>query len=567
MEVIEETNASGPSATRYHTDIGQLDESSHYGRLALMVGQGKQVLELGCSTGFFSSALSKQFNCTVTGIELDPLAAQEAKQYCQRVIVADLDDTNVLQTFHDASFDVVVCSDVLEHLRNPGQLLLEIRRLLKPDGYIVASIPHVGHGSIRLSLLGGQFPYRSMGLLDETHLRFFDRMELEQLFVKSGYELYEVHRNRWSIMDNEIGSRVGSFPNEIISAIESDSEAETYQFIVKARLQPRSEAGNGVLSEKEGNNKATVDCVIFETPSQPLNDKVISYLAGLNVAKLSVRYYLVRLNSVIPAPVDTLPVEHFEFGNHDFSTFRFVSCGDFDKTAEVTTDVIAEGLNKGVVLNKLIPECRASFVFVTDSQNLPTTDCIALLVNHAYGDEACGIAAASPEIYRTGQPYRAEGGIISWTPFTSVLLRKSAFEKISGVNTCLSGQEQEVDFCWRLWQSGNSIVQVKKARFFSFGISSSSSHLQEYKRLKDAAQLRLAWGSWRVVAGFLKNSILAAKGVSLVEKASLLLASPVMLLNSLSRRSMNRKGANATDSQGMIGFYGEGRRFYGISPD
>lgn len=554
MSIVQNSASMTEETSRYHTKIGLLDNSTHYGRVAKMVGHGKQVLELGCSTGYFSGALSKQFGCTVTGVELDANAAREAEKYCREVIQADLDQTGVLQAFPDAIFDVIVCSDVLEHLRNPNQLLVDLKRVLKPDGYIVASIPHVGHGSIRLSLLAGQFPYRRMGLLDDTHLRFFDRMELQQLFVKAGYDLFEVNRNRWSIFDNEIGSRVGAYPADVVSAINSDPEADTYQFIVKAKVN------NGTKTSAVS-NKTSVDFVIFQTPGQPLNDKVYAYLDGLDLSKVAPKFHLVGSSDTDPQSVASIPIEQFEFGNHDFRTFRFVSCGGadlLDRQGNSTQPSLP--INKGAVLNKLLPQLQGEFVFITDAQSLPTTDCLSCLIDYARGDEKCAVAVASPEIFGVGMPYCLNGGSISWAPFTCVLLRRSHWDKVGGVDVALVSPAQEVDFCWRLRQAGLTTAQVDKARFFTFGISSWNDHVLKLKQLHDAAKLILVWGSLRVFAGFLKNAVLADPDLSSDEKSSLVCQMLFMAPQLLAQRK-------SVTEAGVVGFYGPGHRYCGISPN
>jgi len=73
----------------------------------------------------------------------------------------------------------------LEHLRNPWRVLEETQQLLKSEGYIVVSIPNIAHGAIRLALLQGRFEYTELGILDNTHLRFFTRKTVEQLFERS----------------------------------------------------------------------------------------------------------------------------------------------------------------------------------------------------------------------------------------------------------------------------------------------------------------------------------------------------------------------------------------------
>jgi 2-polyprenyl-3-methyl-5-hydroxy-6-metoxy-1,4-benzoquinol methylase len=75
--------------------------------------------------------------------------------------------------FSAGQFDCIVCADILEHLREPGDVLKKLKRWLTPDGTLVISIPNVRHHSVITSLLAGNWTYESAGLLDNDHVRFF----------------------------------------------------------------------------------------------------------------------------------------------------------------------------------------------------------------------------------------------------------------------------------------------------------------------------------------------------------------------------------------------------------
>ena len=84
-----------------------------------MVGSGKRVLELGCATGSATKVFTEH-DCAVTAIEIDPEAAQMAKEWADEVIVADLDSLDMRAVLGDQMFDVIVAADVLEHLKDPA---------------------------------------------------------------------------------------------------------------------------------------------------------------------------------------------------------------------------------------------------------------------------------------------------------------------------------------------------------------------------------------------------------------------------------------------------------------
>ena len=121
-----------------------------HAKLLDAVGTGHRVLDVGCSSGYLARPLMERGN-TIVGLELDPDAAREAEAYCERVLVGDVETMEL--PLEPGTFDVVLCGDVVEHLREPVAALVRLRPLLKPGGRLVLSTPNVANWAIRLSLL------------------------------------------------------------------------------------------------------------------------------------------------------------------------------------------------------------------------------------------------------------------------------------------------------------------------------------------------------------------------------------------------------------------------------
>src|SRR3546814_14300058 len=83
-------------------------------------------------------------------------------------------------------FDVVICADVLEHVRHPEALLDDIRGRLRPGGSVIASIPNFGHWYPRARVALGRFDYDARGILDRGHVRFFTKRTEERRAGKEG---------------------------------------------------------------------------------------------------------------------------------------------------------------------------------------------------------------------------------------------------------------------------------------------------------------------------------------------------------------------------------------------
>ncbi|MBR8834993.1 MAG: class I SAM-dependent methyltransferase [Stigonema ocellatum SAG 48.90 = DSM 106950] len=213
-----------------------LDENSSLKKMSRLVGENKRLIDFGCATGYLAQLLVNK-GCQVTGVEVNSKAAKVAEEYCEEVIVADLDFVSVAEIVPGQVFDVAVFGDILEHLRDPWKVLEETRHLLKPEGYVVASIPNIAHGAIRLALLQGRFEYMEVGILDNTHLRFFTRRTVEELFARCGYFVEVIERIKLPIFS---GSHwippinKNSFNNNVINEIEQDEDADTLQFVIQA---------------------------------------------------------------------------------------------------------------------------------------------------------------------------------------------------------------------------------------------------------------------------------------------------------------------------------------------
>jgi len=205
----------------------------------LEVRSGSRVLDIGCAAGDVARILSQR-GCSVWGVENDRVAVELARAYCQRVVVGDVAALDLEATLAGTLFDAVLFLDVLEHLLDPAAALRKAARLLAADGKVLASIPNVAHGAVRLQLLGGRFRYTDAGLLDRTHVKFFDLAGVEELFKSSGYLIEECRRVTRSLEETEIRVDLDAFPPELPEMILRDPEALTYQFFVIAR--PTDEA-------------------------------------------------------------------------------------------------------------------------------------------------------------------------------------------------------------------------------------------------------------------------------------------------------------------------------------
>lgn len=150
---------------------------------------GDRILEGGVSSGYFAKVLVDAGR-RVDGIEIDPVAAEEARSVCDRVIVADLQAFDPSELPGD--YDVLLFGDTLEHLPDPAAVLRRLHPKLKPGGVLVTSVPNVANWAMRLALLLGRFRYTERGILDHTHLRFYTKRTLIEMLNEAGFGVGKV---------------------------------------------------------------------------------------------------------------------------------------------------------------------------------------------------------------------------------------------------------------------------------------------------------------------------------------------------------------------------------------
>ncbi len=145
------------------------------------------VLEIGCGRGVTGALIKQRLGCRVTGVELNPEVAKDAERRLDRVIVGDVEKLQI-----EGRFDAVVATELFEHLTYPDAFLTRLRRLVRPGGRIVLSVPNVGHYSVVEDLLAGRWDYLPIGLLCYTHFRFFTRATLASWLERLGFERFEI---------------------------------------------------------------------------------------------------------------------------------------------------------------------------------------------------------------------------------------------------------------------------------------------------------------------------------------------------------------------------------------
>jgi len=176
------------------------EESPPYGDVPVteivdsVTGEPTIGLEIGCNCGATGRELKRRFpSLFYVGVETCPVAATKAAERLDHVIAEDfLAWKGRLDIPGGRPVDLVVASDVLEHLYNPWATLEKIRGLLAPGAKLYATIPNIRNLWLLGELAAGRWNYERVGLLDITHIRFFTLATAKEMFQSTGYEILSV---------------------------------------------------------------------------------------------------------------------------------------------------------------------------------------------------------------------------------------------------------------------------------------------------------------------------------------------------------------------------------------
>lgn len=158
-------------------------------RLLRGLPRGLDVLDVACGSGVHGAELKRLYGHRVIGVDLSAASVEKAKTRLAEAYVADIIHPERYPKFGRSRFDVIVLSDILEHVGDPLDVVARHLPLLVPGGYFLISLPNIAIWNVRFELLLGRFEYQDTGTLDRTHMRFFTRRSLRRFLAEAGLEV------------------------------------------------------------------------------------------------------------------------------------------------------------------------------------------------------------------------------------------------------------------------------------------------------------------------------------------------------------------------------------------
>ncbi len=157
--------------------------------IADLVPEGSRVLDLGCGSGELLALLRDRKGCTGYGVEIDDTKLLACVQRGVNVIQLNLEEG--LAMFEDASFDVVLQLDSLQHIRNTETMLRETARVGRIG---IVSFPNFAHWPNRLQVAMGRMPVTRVlpyEWYDTPNIRVGTYADFEVLARKNGLQVLD----------------------------------------------------------------------------------------------------------------------------------------------------------------------------------------------------------------------------------------------------------------------------------------------------------------------------------------------------------------------------------------
>lgn len=207
--------------------------------LSMLEGiKGRKLLDIGCGDGLIAELLAKKIGAKPFGLEISKSAVKKAKKRGIDANVFDISEKDL--PYKDDYFDVIFAGDVIEHIYNTEDILKEIKRILKPEGVFIATVPNIASWYNRGFLLIGWLPtwvesaskvYTGNPFMKEGvgHIHAYTKKSLRDLLKIMGFKDIEIkgspllgngeysptQEKIWNIVDGLLSKRA-SLASELV---------------------------------------------------------------------------------------------------------------------------------------------------------------------------------------------------------------------------------------------------------------------------------------------------------------------------------------------------------------
>ena len=145
-----------------------------------------RVLDLGCGNGSLTNLIAQQ-GYEVVGVEESESGFKEARQKFSECHFVQASIYNLTDAEFENSFDIVISSEVIEHLLYPRELIRAAKKCLKPNGRLILTTPYHGYLKNLALALSGKMDQHLTALWDGGHVKFFSVSTMTALLESEGF--------------------------------------------------------------------------------------------------------------------------------------------------------------------------------------------------------------------------------------------------------------------------------------------------------------------------------------------------------------------------------------------
>ncbi len=567
------------------------DGNSSISNILSLIKPKSNVIELGSSFGYILNYLKEEKQCTVQGYELDEQAVALANEHGISTKCVDLDAIN--ESFFesiDKDIDYIICADVLEHLKNIDKILKWISNYLKNNSAckLLVSFPNITYYGVIDQLIRGHFKYQELGILDRTHLRFYDKYELEKLFNHNSLEIISMS----SISVEPQNSEFNIYLDEtIIKLLENNNNKDylTYQYVFKlqhadvpkkiitthslydstyAKLQKQKEYYitslkniinkkdtqiielNSIVNKKD-NTIIELNQTIWKERNEQLAEIDIS-IVTYNSEKWLDSYFKSLLKQSFPVSKINIYITDNASTDNTYQILKSLQSTIQENFASFNVNK-AKNLGFGAGHNNNLKQSSSKYILVSNVDLEYEADAIEKLVDYAKNDNS---SVASWEMrqkpYEHPKYYKPVTLETTWSSSACVLLKKEAITKVGGYDDHIFMYGEDVELSYRLRDQGYLLKYYPKAVcwHYTYKAAGEVKELQYFGSTLANILIRMRYGTKQQLIEGLKNykNLLNAQGLfynqrlkQLKHLLKLVLKSPYFLFNRKQNKENNYK--------------------------
>jgi 2-polyprenyl-3-methyl-5-hydroxy-6-metoxy-1,4-benzoquinol methylase len=192
---------------------------------------GSKILEFGPAMGRMTKYLKQNLNCDVYIIELDEEGYNSSIKYAIDGYFGNAESIEWIERFKGIKFDYIIFADIIEHLRNPEEVIIKAKDLLNYQGKVIFSVPNIAHNSVLIDLINNKFNYSQVGLLDNTHIKFYTYFTLKEMLNRCNLIVCNEKATYAKTDETEFYNNYDMVSKELSDKLKSREFGDVYQFI------------------------------------------------------------------------------------------------------------------------------------------------------------------------------------------------------------------------------------------------------------------------------------------------------------------------------------------------